>query len=104
MSMQSQIYDKVANAIQCKHLNVINESHMHSRGTDSHFKVVVVSEQFEGQRLLQRHRKINEILQDELQNHIHALAIHAYTPDEFMEIEGQAPESPKCLGGSKLDK
>ena len=44
MSMQSQIYDKLAAAIECKHLNVINESHMHSRGEESHFKVIVVSE------------------------------------------------------------
>ncbi len=57
MSMQSQIYDKIAEAVACKHLNVINESHMHSRGEESHFKVIVVSEQFIGQRLLQRHRK-----------------------------------------------
>ncbi|MCG9758531.1 MULTISPECIES: BolA family protein [Pseudoalteromonas] len=103
MSMQSQIYDKIAEAVACKHLNVINESHMHSRGEESHFKVIVVSEQFIGQRLLQRHRKINEVLKDELQNHIHALAIHAYTPEEFSEKEGQTPESPKCLGGSKFD-
>ncbi|WP_419147377.1 BolA family protein [Pseudoalteromonas 'SMAR'] len=103
MSMQSQIYDKLAAAIECKHLNVINESHMHSRGEESHFKVIVVSESFLGQRLLQRHRAINEALKEELSNHIHALAIHAYTPDEFSENQGQAPQSPTCMGGSKFD-
>ena len=64
MSMQQQIQEKISNAIACKHLNVINESHMHSAGTESHFKVVVVSEGFEGKRLLQRHREINEILKN----------------------------------------
>ncbi|KPH63715.1 transcriptional regulator [Pseudoalteromonas porphyrae] len=103
MSMQQQIETKLADAIACKHLNVVNESHMHSRGTDSHFKVIVVSEEFSGKRLLQRHRQINEILKDELANHIHALAIHTFTPTEFSEHNGQVADSPNCLGGSKLD-
>ena len=102
MSMQQQIQEKISNAIACKHLNVINESHMHSAGTESHFKVVVVSEGFAGKRLLQRHREINEILKDELANHIHALAMHTYTPEEFTEHDGEAPQSPNCMGGSKI--
>ena len=103
MSMQQQIEEKLAAGIECKHLNVVNESHMHGRGTESHFKVIVVSEEFAGKRLLARHRQINELLQDELANHIHALAIHTFTPDEFSAQQGQAPESPTCLGGSKFD-
>ena len=103
MSMQQQIQSKIADAIACKHLNVINESHMHSRGEESHFKVIVVSEEFSGKRLLQRHRQINEILKDELANHIHALAIHTFTPEEFSGQSGQVADSPTCLGGSKLD-
>ncbi|MFY8274199.1 BolA family protein [Pseudoalteromonas sp. SSDWG2] len=104
MSMQSQIEAKLSAAIECSYLQVDNESHMHSRGQDSHFKVVVVSDSFNGQRLLQRHRTINAILADELSNHIHALAIHAYTSQEFNEKQGLAPDSPRCLGGSKFDK
>ncbi|MBQ4844082.1 BolA family transcriptional regulator [Pseudoalteromonas sp. MMG013] len=103
MSMQQQIHSKLADAIVCKHLNVVNESHMHSRGEESHFKVVIVSETFLGKRLLPRHRLINEVLKDELANHIHALSIHAYTPDEYSEKNGQTPDSPSCLGGSKFD-
>lgn len=75
---------------------------MHSAGTESHFKVIVVSEEFAGKRLLQRHREINEILKDELANHIHALAMHTYTPEEFTEHDGEAPQSPNCMGGSKV--
>ena len=96
MSMQQQIESKLADGLACKHLNVVNESHMHSRGEDSHFKVIVVSEEFSGKRLLQRHRQINEILKDEL-------AIHTFTPEEFSEQSGQVADSPSCLGGSKLD-
>jgi BolA family transcriptional regulator, general stress-responsive regulator len=101
--MQTQIQNKLSQAIGCKHLNVINESHMHSRGEESHFKVVITSDEFLGKRLLQRHRLINEILKDELAHHIHALSIHAYTPEEFSQKQGQAPTSPKCQGGSHFD-
>ncbi|MGO2011746.1 MAG: BolA family protein [Pseudoalteromonas sp.] len=103
MSMQQQIQSKLAQSIACKHLNVINESHMHSRGSDSHFKVIVVSEQFSGKRLLQRHREVNEALKDELAKHIHALAIHTFTPEEFDEQDNEVADSPACLGGSKVD-
>lgn len=102
MSMQQQIREKISSAIACKHLNVINESHLHSAGTESHFKVIVVSEEFSGMRLLQRHRQVNEALKDELANHIHALAIHTYTPDEYTEHGAEVPDSPDCLGGSKV--
>ncbi len=101
MSMQQQIETKLSQALPCSHLEVINESHMHSRGEESHFKVIVVSPEFEGKRLLQCHRRVNEILADELANHIHALAIHTYTPAQY--DEQVVPDSPKCLGGSKLD-
>ena len=85
-----------------QHLDVINESYMHNvaPGSESHFKVVVVCEQFEGQRLITRHRAVNQVLADELANHIHALAIHTYTPMEWRELQ-RAPDSPMCLGGSK---
>jgi len=102
MQMQIQIEEKLIAQFNCQHLEVINESHMHSAGTESHFKVIVVSEEFAGKRLLQRHREINEILKDELANHIHALAMHTYTPDEFTEHDGEAPQSPNCMGGSKV--
>lgn len=78
MSMQQQIEAKLAAALSPSHLEVINESYMHrvAPGSESHFKVVVVSQAFEGQRLLGRHRQVNGVLADELAGAIHALALH----------------------------
>ena len=48
-------------ALAPSHLEVINESSGHGGyfpGKESHFKVVVVSEAFDGLRLVQRHQKI----------------------------------------------
>jgi BolA protein len=70
-------------------------------GSESHFKVIIVSDEFEDKILIKRHRLINELLADELQNKIHALALHTYTRDEWQEISGNAPMSPPCLGGGK---
>ncbi|MBY6063547.1 BolA family protein [Pseudidiomarina sediminum] len=97
------LQQRISEALTVTHLEVINESHLHGTPTDdSHFKVVVVSEAFAGQRLLARHRQINAAAATLLAGPIHALAIHTYTPDEWQQ-QSQAPDSPECLGGSKLD-
>ncbi|MEJ2764235.1 transcriptional regulator BolA [Photobacterium sp. MCCC 1A19761] len=102
--IQDRITEKLYQAFAPVHLEVINESYMHNvpAGSESHFKVVIVSTQFDGQRLIGRHRAVNTVLADELANHIHALAIHTYTDSEWQAQQGQAPDSPACRGGSKL--
>lgn len=100
-TMQATIEQKLEEAFMPSYLLVENESHMHGGSAlESHFKVTIVTEQFAGQRLLQRHRAVNQLLQDELKNHIHALAMHTYTPVEWERIE-ESPSSPDCRGGSK---
>lgn len=103
MKIENQITEKLKADFNPSHLQVINESHMHNvpTGSESHFKVVVVSDKFDGKRLIQRHKAINSCLASELKNDIHALAMHTYTAQEWAEVE-DAPQSPKCLGGSKL--
>lgn len=102
--IQERIKDKLQHAFSPLHLEVINESYMHNvpEGSESHFKVIVVSEQFEEMRLIGRHRAVNTTLADELANHIHALAIHTYTESEWQSQQEGAPASPSCRGGSKL--
>ncbi len=103
MTVQASIEAKLAEQLQPLHLQVENESHRHNvpPGSESHFKVVVVSDGFEGKTLVARHRMINEILADELQNQIHALALHTYTQQDWQDKNGNAPMSPPCLGGGK---
>lgn len=62
---------------QPTHLEVINESNMHNvpKGSESHFKVVVVSMDFENLSLIKRHRMVNDVLKDELAGGVHALSI-----------------------------
>ncbi|MBW8191788.1 BolA/IbaG family iron-sulfur metabolism protein [Neiella marina] len=104
MSMQERIIAALHQHFSPEHLDVFNESHQHNVpvNSETHFKVVVVSEGFGGQRLLQRHRAINTLLASEFEAGLHALAMHTYTPEEWQRKQ-QAPLSPKCMGGSKSD-
>src|SRR4051812_22615032 len=103
--MHQRIEGKLGEALGPVHLEVINESAMHAvpPGSETHFKVVVVSAAFEGLALVARHRRVNEALRDELRAGLHALSIRALTPSQW-EGGGEAGfVSPKCLGGSKAD-
>ncbi|SRR5690554_122530 len=103
MSMKERIEQKLTQGLPVQHLDVVNESYMHSvpPGSESHFKVVIVSDAFEGKRKVARHQQIYGILAEEMQSGIHALALHPYTPEEWAEVNGEAPASPNCMGGSK---
>lgn len=103
MSRQSRIQAQIRDVLAPIHLEVVDESHMHSvpPGAESHFKVLVVSERFEGQGPVARHRAVNRLLAEELQGGLHALALHTWTPEEWFEKGGEAPASPPCQGGSK---
>lgn len=101
MNMQETIIRKLEQALSPEHLEVVNESHMHNvpEGSESHFKVVVVSDAFKDKMPVARHRMVNKALQEELNSGIHALALHTMTMEEWFE-KGRAPESPPCEGGS----
>ncbi len=96
MSMQQRI-ETALGALQPEHLQVLDESHMHSRGLQTHFKAVLVSAQFAGLNSVKRHQKVYATLGD-LMSEFHALALHTYTPEEWVKI-GTAPASPVCAGG-----
>ena len=102
MSMQSTIEQKLASEFDADYLQVENESHMHNvaPGSESHFKVTIVSNSFNEQMLIKRHRMVNKALQQEMQQ-IHALALHTLTPQEWQVRAGSVADSPKCRGGGK---
>ncbi len=100
MSVEQTIYEKLNNAFSPVYLEVINESHNHHvpANSETHFKVVVASDVFEGQRLIARHRSVNEALAEEFANGLHALSMHTYTTGEWQIEQANVPDSPKCRG------
>ena len=102
MSIQQNIQSRLSDSFSIEHLAVENESHMHNVAPDSesHFKVTIVSEDFNELMLIKRHRMVNKALEQELKI-IHALALHTMTPDEWSSRAGKVAESPPCRGGGK---
>ena len=103
MNRQAQITERLQTQFALDYLEVLDESHQHNvpAGAESHFKVTLVSEQYIGQSLLKRHRSVYQALAGDIQDAIHALAMHTYTPDEWHAKETQAPASPACRGGER---
>uniref|UniRef100_A0A915KZX3 Uncharacterized protein n=1 Tax=Romanomermis culicivorax TaxID=13658 RepID=A0A915KZX3_ROMCU len=100
--MQAQIQAKLEKSFKPTHLEIINESSRHNvpKGSETHFKIVIVSESFRDSTLLQRHRKINELLIKEFESGLHALSIVAKTPEQWNSYGHDVHKSPPCLGGS----
>ncbi|XP_018323248.1 bolA-like protein DDB_G0274169 isoform X1 [Agrilus planipennis] len=99
--IQSAITNKLKTNLNTTHLEVINESYMHNvpKGSETHFKVVVISEKFKDLPLIKRHRLVNNLLKDELQSGVHALSIVAKTPEQWQESDKIIESSPNCRGG-----
>ena len=108
VSKMSTSMGPVATSIQAKlsqnlspiHIEILNESYMHNvpKGSETHFKVVVVSESFKDKKLIARHRMVNEVLAEELKTGVHALSIVAKTPDQWTDDQ-TVEKSPACRGG-----
>ncbi|KAJ6638253.1 BolA-like protein [Pseudolycoriella hygida] len=95
------ITESIKDGLQPIHLEVINESYMHNvpKGSETHFKVLVVSDKFQDMALLKRHRLINDLVKNKLQGKfVHALSIEAKTPSQWDSTYTVDP-SPNCRGG-----
>jgi len=101
--VETAIRSKLTDALKPLHLDVINESYMHNvpKGTESHFKVVIVSSAFENVKRLQKHQLVHSALQEELDAGLHALSIVAKTPAEWDKSQ-EVGQSPACRGGAGL--
>ena len=101
LSLEQQLIERLQQ-LSPSHLQVENESAGHGGyfpGKESHFKAVIVSEAFAGLRQVQRHQKVYAAAGDLLgPGAIHALAIHAFLPEEWA---GQDTSSPECAHAPK---
>jgi len=88
MGTRDRIIAKLTQALAPQKLDVIDESDLHAghggwrEGGETHFRVVIVAAVFSGMSRVNRHRKVNELLADELADGVHALAIEARAPEE----------------------
>ena len=94
--IESQIINTLSTSMNLSSLKIINESFMHNvpKGSESHFKIVVVTNDFNNLSIIKRHKFIYKTL-DNLMNKIHALSIHAFNEEEF-KLNPIILDSPEC--------
>jgi BolA protein len=89
MSTKDIIINKLREAFLPESLDVTDESHLHEGhaghrpGGETHFRVYIVSQAFQGKSRVECHRMINTTLATELADSVHALAISAKAPEEL---------------------
>ncbi len=91
MDRIAEIKSRLEQALSPEQLEIIDESHLHighagAASGAGHFKVSIVSTQFTGQSLVQRHRQVYMAVADLMPSEIHALSINAQAPDEQVNL------------------
>ena len=94
--IEKKIINRLNENFKLASLKIVNESSMHNvpEGSESHFKIVIVSDNFIKKSLIQRHKEVYKAL-GEIMNDIHALSIHAFDNKEF-ELNPMILDSPQC--------
>ena len=102
MIIEQSIVEKLQHSLAPAHLQVINESSGHNvpAGSETHFRLMVVSEVFVGLSAVKRQQRVYGILAEELAGEVHALTMQTLTPEEWQKDDSMT-QSPPCLGGGQ---
>ena len=84
---RARIEAKLRERLAAERVELLDESHLHAghAGAASgagHFRATIVSERFAGLSRIAAQRLVYQALEDEMGEHIHALAMRTLTPDE----------------------
>ena len=93
MADKDKIKEILSARLDIHTIKIIDESHSHaghnpdaaSGGT--HFQLLIVSQDFQGKTSVARHKLIYKILEKEFKAGLHALAIKALTPQEYLSAQ-----------------
>lgn len=86
MSLDTLIRERLS-VLAPEHLSIHDESHAHAghpgaAGGAGHYRISIVCAQFSQQSKIARHRMVYNLLADLIPQKIHALSIHALSPEE----------------------
>ena len=95
--METTIKNLLIDSLKPSILSITNESYMHNvpEESESHFKIVIVSNNFKNQSNVKRHQLIYRVL-DDIMKLIHALSIYAFDEDEYKD-NPIVLDSPNCV-------
>jgi BolA protein len=98
-AIKKLLFDKL-NSFEHQVLEVTDESHNHSRGLETHFKILMVAPLFEGMPRLDRARWLNDVLKDEIAR-IHSVTQRLIAPSEWAaQGDKLDAKSPLCQGAN----
>ncbi|SCA57938.1 Protein BolA homolog [Candidatus Terasakiella magnetica] len=93
MSVAEKMEEKLKKALKPQFLKLEDESFRHAGHAganpqgESHFQLLIVSSAFENVSRVQRQRMVYDVLADEMQGRVHALALKTLTPNEYKNTE-----------------
>ena len=95
---ENYIREQLTNELRPFFLHIENESYKHNVPDDaeSHFKVIVVSNNFTKLSLIKRHRFINELLGEKFFQSVHALSLHLFDENEWKKENISNIQTPDC--------
>lgn len=104
MLRAQRLNDVLSQALKPNLLQIENESNQHQvpAGSESHFKVIIVSTEFESLTRIARHRLVNALVASEFKAGLHALTLSLHTPLEWSK-QAHVPQSPPCQHARKLE-
>ena len=98
----NKLLELVLTPLNITHHQLVNDSHKHSgSATDSHYNLVLVSDDFTGIGAVKRHQQVFALVGELMKNPIHALALHCYTAQQWQTKQEKIPATAPCMGGSK---
>ena len=94
--IENKIINTLNKCMNISSLKIVNESFMHNVPVDveSHFKIIIVSNDFNNLSHIQRHKLVYKHL-DTIMDNIHALSIQSFNEDEF-KLNPIILDSPEC--------
>lgn len=89
--LEREIKTFILNAMDPKEIETMIENGMSGstvnvEGDGTHFDAVIVSEDFEGKTLLERHKLVYSVLGEAMKERIHALSLKTYTPEQWEKL------------------
>ena len=86
--------------LQPLHIELIDDSHLHSRGQESHFRLLIVSPCFKALKPVQRQQQVLKALADEFKAGLHSLSQKALSPEEWQKASSTLSSASKCFQSS----
>ena len=93
LDRRARIQALLGERLAAVHLQVVDESHLHvghagAASGAGHFRVVIVSERFEGKSAVERQRLVYDALSEQMGGEIHALSMQTLTPSQWRDAGG----------------